>query len=181
MSNCIITWIVPLANHTVLSIFLLLFKLICMQVYSVRYCVAARKSYRYTRPLLTTPTQETDKSHISSTLMYISIFFMLFHLNDVWVHNFQARTGHWGQDKNSYQRFLFTSTIYLSKGAAFTITLMIILFHIQPRVYVMCYQVCSPITIMPLSGLTTTAWQLIRMNFILWYYRLHYYHLLNYY
>ena len=38
---------------------------------------------------------------------------------------------------------------YLSKSAAFTTTLMIILFHIQPCVYLMCYQICSRIAIMP--------------------------------
>ena len=41
---------------------------------------------------------------------------------------------------------------YLSKNAAFKIPTMTLLFHSQPRVYLMCYQICSRIAIMPLSG-----------------------------
>ena len=59
-----------------------------------------------------------------------------------------------------------------SKSAAFTATLMIILFHFQSRDYLTCYQICSRIAIMPLSGLTAMAWKLIRLNSCLWCYLL---------
>ena len=49
---------------------------------------------------------------------------------------------------------IFINDFCLLRNVAFTTTLMTILFHIQPRVYLMCYQACSLIATVPLSGLT---------------------------
>ena len=55
---------------------------------------------------------------------------------------------------------LFSTLIicsYLSKKMKPFTTAPMTIFHFQPRVHLMCYQICSQIAIMPMSGLTTMA------------------------
>ena len=55
---------------------------------------------------------------------------------------------------NIFKNDLFS---YLANNLVFATTPMTISFHFHPRVYLMCYQICCWIVIMPLSGLATMA------------------------